>query len=299
MRSGSLARVAIASLGVSVVITLGCGTTAPTAPTPTPAPAPAPGPTQPPSASQLAALALFDAASWHAELTTSPITWATEDGKVRWTNGPCDVVEQGSVRASLDGGLPPTAGTFLPTGSHTYVVSFSSCLVDGWSGALNGVASAAYDAADWSNVTATVSADSVRGSGGLGANLSKLYDVTADGSAVWTSAGSSTKTTTYTPATGSRLVNNLTTNVATFGGGSYSMIRYPATGTEQRFDNLEVAINGTEYTLNGSLNTTYGFSGSRTHTGEVRIFNNETLAARIYGDGGALIVEVLVPLVAL
>ena len=88
---------------------------------------------------------------------------------------------------------------------------------------LNGVASAAYNAAEWSNVTATVSADSVRGRGL--AFLSELDDVTADGSAVWTRVGSITVTTTYTPATGSRLVNNLTTNVATFGGGSYSVIR--------------------------------------------------------------------------
>jgi len=295
MRSSSLARVVMASLGVSVVVTLGCGKP-PSAPSPNETPTP--GSTQPPSASQRAALALFEAAILHAELTTSALTWATEDGKVRWTNGPCDFVEQGSVQASLDGGVPPTSGTFLPTGSHTYVVSFSNCLVDGWAGTLNGVASAAYNAAERSNVTATVSADSVRGRNL--AVFSELHDVTADGSAVWTRVGSSssTQTTTYTPAAGSRLVKNSTTNVATFGGGSYSMIRYPAKGTEQRLDNLKVAINGTEYTLNGSLDTTYGSSGSSIYTGEVRIINNGTLVARIYGDvRNALTIEVLVPLV--
>ena len=162
---------------------------------------------------------------------------------------------------------------------------------------MNGVASAAYNAAEWSNLTATVSAESVRGKGL--ALLSELYDVTADGSGVWTSVGSSTKTTTYTPATGSRLVNNSTTNVATFGGGSYSMIQYPSARVERRFDNLKVAINGTEYTLNGSLNTTHGNSPS-TYTGEIRIIHNGTLVARIYGDvGNALTIEVLVPLVPL
>ena len=296
MRSRSLARIVIASLGVSVVITPGCGKS-PGGPSPPPTTTPRP---QGPSASQLTALALFEAASLHAGVTTSPLTWVTgEDGKVRWTNGPCDDPRQGSVQGSLDGGVSPTSGTFLPTGSHTYVVSFSNCLVDGWSGTLNGIASAAYDAAEWSNVTATVSADSVRGRNV--AIFSELHDVTADGSAVWTRVGigsSSTQTQTYTPAAGSRLVNNSTTNVATFGGGSYSEIRYPAKGTEQRFDNLKVAIDGTEYTLNGSLDTTYGFSGSRTHTGEVRIINNGTLVARIYGDArNALTIEVLVPLV--
>ena len=272
----------------------------PTEPTPPGPTGPtAPSPPQPPSEPQrLAALALFDAASVHAGMTTSPLTWATTvDGQV-WT-GPCDgFFGEGSLRGSLDGGLSPTSGTFLPTGRHTYVVSFSNCLVDGWSTELNGVASAAYDAAEWSNVTATVSADSMRGRGL--AFLSALNDVTADGSAVWTSVGSnsSTKTTTYTPATGSRLVNNSTTNVATFGGGSYSTLRTSGS-VGQRFDNLKVAISGTEYTLNGSLDS--GVVGSpRTFIGEIRIINNGTLVARIYGDvRNALTVEVLVPLVPL
>ncbi len=247
----------------------------------------------------------------HKGLTTSPLIFATFDGKV-WTDGPCVSVINGipeiygSLQGSLDGGLPPTSGTFLPTGSHTYVVSFSNCLVDYLSGIeLNGVASAAYRATDWSNVTAMVSADSLRGRGELGF-FSELYDVTADGSAVWTQVGSQWSTTTYTPATGSRLVNNSTTNVATFGGGSYSLIQYPppqgsSARTEYRFDTLKVAINGTEYTLSGSLEFTYGFSsGSTTYTGEIRIINNGTLVARIYGDvRNALTIEVLVPLVPL
>jgi hypothetical protein len=241
---------------------------------------------------------LFDAAGLHAELTTSPLTWAAFEGMVQQTNGPCEGDPRGSIEASLDGGVPPTSGTFLPTGSHTYVVSFSNCLVDGWTTVMNGVASAAYDAAGWSNVTATVSADSMRGR--WLAFLSELHDVTADGPGVWTSigpiSGSSTNTRTYTPASGSRLVNNVTSNVATFGGGSFSLIRYPGGRVERRFDNLQVAINGTEYTLNGSLDTTFG--DRATHTGEVRIINHGTLVARIYGDvRDALAVEVLVPLV--
>jgi hypothetical protein len=247
---------------------------------------------------------LFDAASVHAGMTTSPLSWATTlDGQV-WTDGPCDAFDgEGSLRGTLDGGLSPTSGTFLPTGSHTYVVSFSNCLVDGWSTELNGVASAAYNAAEWSNVTATVSADSMRGRGL--AVLSALNDATADGSAVWTRVGSSTVTTTYTPANGSRLVNNSTTNVATFGGGSYSEVRHPTLqGTsfrrDLRFDDLKVVIDGTEYTLNGSLNMQRVVGSQLTHTGEIRITNNGTLVARIYGDvRNALTFEVLVPLVPL
>jgi hypothetical protein len=240
---------------------------------------------------------VFESASLHEALTTSPLNFATVDGEVWRTNGPC-ISGSGSLQASLDGGLSPPAGTFLPAGSHTYVVTFANCLVDGLVGVrLNGVASAAYSAAEWSNLTAMVSADSVRGTNL--AFFSDLHDVTADGSAVWTRVGSSTATTTYTPAAGSRLVNNSTTNVATFGGGSYSRIAHSASAgtsarTELRFDNLKVAINGIEYTLNGSLVAGSGY------TGEVRIVNNETLVARIYGDvRNSLTVEVLVALVPL
>jgi hypothetical protein len=115
---------------------------------------------------------LFDAVIVHERLTTSPLTYATQDGKVVRTNGPCVTFvngqpdANGSLQGSLDGSLSPTSGTFLPTGSHTYVVSFSNCLVDYLAGIeLNGVASAAYRAADWSNLAAMVSADSVRGLG--------------------------------------------------------------------------------------------------------------------------------------
>ena len=251
-----------------------------------------PGPPAVSAAQRSAALALLDAAGVHAWATTSPLTLAAYEGKVNWTNGPCE--EYGSLQASLDGGVPPTSGTFLPTGNHTYVVSFSNCLLDGWTLTLTGTASATYKAAEWSNVSATVSADSVRGRDL--AFLSQLHDVTADGSAAWTSVGSGTKTTTYTPVPGARVLNNATSNVATFGGGSYSKTQ---TGNrwEMRFDNLKVAINGTEYTLTGSLDTE-GAGSSRTYTGEVRIIHNGTLVARVYGDvRNVLTFEILSPLV--
>ena len=299
MGTSSLARVVMASLGVSVVVTLGC-VPPPPAPTPVGTPTSTPAPAPEPSAAQRnAALALFDAAAVHAAVTTFPLYYGTDYGKAMWTNGPCDF-GQGSMQGSVDGGVAPTPGTFLPTGSHTYVVSFSNCLVNWWGNEtleLNGVASAAYNAAEWRNITATVSADSVRGKDMATGWSALSNDVTADGSAVWTSVGSGAKTTTYTPAAGSRLINNATTNVATFGGGSYSMGRSEGYRWEQRFDNLKVAINGTEYTLNGSLVETHG---SRiTFAGEIQIITNGMLAARIVGDGYNLRVEVHIPLVPL
>ena len=274
----------------------------PTHPSPPIDPNSSAGPTEPPPpqpspAQRLAALALLEAARAHQAVTASPFVFTTEYGKV-WTNGPCAELT-GSLQGSLDGVLPPTSGT-LPTGSHTYVVSFSNCLVGFFDGTeLNGVVSAAYRTSDWNNITATVSADSVRGHGELLLLLSRLDDVTADGSAVWTSVGSPWVTTTYTPAAGSRLVNNSTTNVATFGGGSYSEIQSSGR-SEWRFDSLNVAINGTQYILNGSLDFTFGFRGSITYTGEIRIISNGTLVARIYGDvSNTLAIEVLVPLASL
>jgi hypothetical protein len=100
------------------------------------------------------------------------------------------------------------------------------------------------------------------------------------------------------------LVNNLTTNVATFGGGSYSTIQYePPAGSaalvRHEYDNLAVAINGTGYILSGNIVSTYGFNSSQSHSGEVRITSNSALVARVYGEGGAFRVEVFLPLVAL
>jgi hypothetical protein len=206
------------------------------------------------------------------------------------------------MQALLDGG-PVTAGT-LPAGSHTFAVTFANCRVDGLVGtSLNGAASAAYTGADLNDVTALVSAKSMRGT--ALALRSGLDDVTADGSATWrrvkTDAGS---TTTYTPTVGSRLVNNLTGNAATFLGGSFSSGHtspppgWAASG-QQDFASLAVAINGTEYTLNGSLQSLYGFVGNQgRHTGEVRITSNGTLVARVYGDANGLFsIEILGTLV--
>jgi hypothetical protein len=202
------------------------------------------------------------------------------------------------MRASLDGGSVP-AGT-LPSGSHTFAVTFTNCLVDGLAGtSLNGTASAVYTGVDMSDVTALVSTSSMRGNGL--AFRSGLFDATSDGSGTWrrvtTVAGS---TTTYTPTAGSRLVNNLTGNSATFAGGSYSWGYTPpppgsSASVQQDFANLAVAINGTEYTLDGSLQSVYGFVGSEgRHTGEIRITSNGALVARVYGDANGLFtVEVL------
>ena len=201
--------------------------------------------------------------------------------------------------ASLDQGEPVSAG-ILPAGGHTFAVTFTNCLVDGLARtSLNGTASAVYTGVDLSDVTALVSASTMRGTGL--AFRSGLDDATSDGSGTWRRAATGAgATTTYTPTAGSRLVNNLTGNSATFAGGSYSWgYTSPPPGSassgQRDFTNLAVAINGTEYTLNGSLQSVYGFVGNQgRHTGEVRITSNGALVARVYGDAdGLFTVEVL------
>ena len=71
---------------------------------------------------------------------------------------------------------------------------------------------------------------------------------------------------------------------------------------QREYDNLAVAINGTDYVLSGSIFSTGGFGGSASpvsHSGEVRITSNSTLVARVYGEGVAVRVEVFFPLVSL
>ena len=252
-----------------------------------------PPPPPPPPPPDAAVFRLYDSAAVHASLAASPIFYATfwewENYRV-WDGGGC-------LQASLDGS-PPAPGTVLPTGSHTFAVTFDHCYVDYLVGTrLNGTASAAYTRNDLNDLTALVSVHSMRGT--LANYQSDLYDVTADGSGTWTRVrtGGSVDNYFYTPTIGSTLVNNLTSNIATFTGGSYSS-SYDSASGQQDFNNLAIAVSGTGYVLNGSMHTVYAYGTASSHTGEVRITSNGHLMARIYADGSRdLRIEVLSPLV--
>jgi hypothetical protein len=302
MAGGS--RISVRSwIGMGVLALSACGggggdggsAQAPVAPSPA-----ASTPTAGPAVNTSTALNLYESAQVLASLTASALVHATPDYAV-WTTGPC-VFGNGSLLASLDGG-PVTAGV-LPAGAHTFAVAFSNCLVDALVGTtLNGAASAEYSGVNFSDVTALVSSRSMRGT--VLALRSSLDDVTADGSGTWRRVTTSTgSTTSYTPTAGSRLINNLTNNTAIFTGGSYSSghTSHPpgsSASVRQDFANLAVAINGTDYVLEGGLQSVYGFVGNEaSHSGEVRITSNGTLVARIFGGAdGAFRVEVLSPLV--
>ncbi|HUM12462.1 MAG TPA: hypothetical protein VLT82_16060 [Myxococcaceae bacterium] len=241
------------------------------------------------------ALRLYESASVHATLATSQHYYMAYDDQV-WS--------WDCAQMSLDGAPAPSK---LPTGSHTFTASFHRCYVDLLVGTwLDGTASSAYTATDLDDLTAQVSVNSMRGK--LVALRSDLFDVTADGSGTWRRVRTGTpwttswaETTTYSPTTGSTLTNNSTTNVATFGGGSYTRSWGPppagGVAVHEAFDGLAVAVSGTSYSLNGTMDTVYWNSGTRSYTGEIRITSNGTLVARIHGDAsGALRTDVLGPL---
>jgi hypothetical protein len=237
---------------------------------------------------------MYESAAVHARLAASPFNYTLFDDDTLWTFSGC-------VQLSLDGSPVTNRGMVLPTGSHTFGARFPGCTVDFLVGtSLNGSGAAEYTTVDLDNVTALVSANSLRGR--LAVYRSDLHDVTADGSGTWTRARAGTTwAETYRPTGGSTLINNATTQVATFEGGSYSFFwdaawTDAAASLDEDFDQLLVAIGGTRYTLSGHLNTLYGRSSDRIYAGEVLITSVGVLVARIYGENGALRTEVLSPL---
>jgi hypothetical protein len=239
---------------------------------------------------------LYEAPAMHASLAAAPFVWAVFGDDRFWID-PC-------LQISIDG-QPPPIGTVFPAGSHTVAATFTDCLLDLLANTfLSGTASATYTSADMNDLTAFVSVTGMRG-GSFWGGLSDLVYVTVDGSGTWrrVRAGISRPpiVTTYTPDIGSTLVNGSTTNVATFGGGSYRVTEWQpplelSYSVDETFDNLAIAVKGVSYVLNGSLQSlggNYGGEYGVRWTGEVRITSDGTLVARIFGDvNGAVRTEV-------
>jgi len=264
----------------------------PVSPPPVSPPPVSPPPVSPPPVAtpEEAILRLYESVAVHEALAASPFVFTLYPDDTVWTDWSC-------YRLSLNG-QPPSPGTVLPTGRNDYAVTFTKCPVDLLVGTtLDGTASAAYTSADLrQETTALLSVHSMRGT--LVALRSDLFDATADGSGTWTRvrtgeawSTSATETWTYAPTVGSTLVNNVTGNAATFGGGSYSSGYGPvppgsASAGHEEFHDLVVAVGGASYTLKGSLHSVYAFSAEQTsHSGEIQITSNGSLVARVYGDG--------------
>lgn len=272
--------------------------TSPQAAAPTTVPASSAAPA--PDPYRETALALYESARLHSALATSPV-YDPADGQLLWG---C-VWTSGTVQVYLDGSLL-AAGTKLPTGTHAISATFANCLTDGLVGTTRtGTTSGTYDRTGVNDWSAVLSLSSMRGT--LLAYLSDLYDVTAEGTGQWTyrATGDAHTTayayaTTYTPGIGSKLVNNLTTNLATFGGGAYSSsVDMASSSAQENFNGLTITVNGTSYTLDGNLQYRFDTGGINFSSGEVRITSGGVLVARLYpGQDGHLGVGILAPLVA-
>jgi hypothetical protein len=267
---------------------------APATPAP-PAASPAPATS---AADRAAVMRLYEATALHAQLAASPLYFIANDNGKPWTTGPCATGE-GSLQSTLDGG-PVTPGVALPTGSHSYAILFTNCRVDGLLGMdLSGTAVANYTTTDWKTVTASVRLESMRGTGL--SFLSDLNDVTGEGSGTWTSTDGGS-TYRYAPSRGSRLVNNLTSGVAVFQGGTHSVTQLTApagysAAARVVFESIAITLNEVTYVLDGSLNAVFSPGSQGSYTGEVRITSEGMLVGRVYGDGSTqLKAELLRPL---
>ena len=253
-----------------------------------------------------AVLALYSATGAHRYATTAPLTiyYGGAKAPAVWADGVCEGGD-GSMEAALDD-APTTFGALLPTGSHTYSVRFTNCLVDGLDGIrLTGTTTLRYSTADWANVSAHVSTASMRATGRVGL-FDSLQDVTASGSGTLTMASTNptvggSYTISYVPSVGATLVNNLTTNVITFKGGSLLSARVgdqsQAESMQNGFANLAIDLNGVEYVLDGTLQSVF-VNRVETRSGEIRITSAGVLVARIFQEsGGPLRAIALAPIV--
>ena len=263
---------------------------------------PQPAPMPPVPTPSPAALALFEAARVHYTMTTAPLMGFDAKGAAptAWLDGRC-AMNEGSAQGSLDGRSPAASvGPVLPSGSHTYSVNFLNCRVDGLSGiSMMGTATVAYDTIDWRELTARVSAGSIRATGSV-APGGVLADVSATGSATWTlTTSSDARTDTYTPGAGSTVVNNLTTHAITFQGGSLVLENRwgPVSFSTFRatFNEVVLALKGVTYVMDGSvqISTTPGLDWG---IGEVLISRDGTPIARIFTSGASIEAEAYAPL---
>ena len=243
---------------------------------------------------------MYSAARAHRYSTTTPLSLIAASPAVVWTDGVCEQGD-GSMAAALDG-APIARGLVLPIGSHTYSVGFSNCLVDGLDGIrLTGTTTLRYSTADWLHVSVNVATASMRATGRVGL-FDSLQDVTATGSGTWTVAATSRSyADTYLPGAGATLVNNRTTNVITFKGGSLLHVRTgdpnAPESIQNGFANLAIDLNGVEYVLDGTQQTAV-VNRVVTASGEIRITSAGVLVGRIFQEsGGPLRAIALAPIV--
>ena len=229
-----------------------------------------------------AAFALLELVQVHARLSTSALDFPLPTASTMPTSGPCALGE-GSFQISLVPTLPSPA----PGSSRRLSVRLSNCLVDGLVGIRLDGKQLAEIAADEGSGPGDFSAglvlDAMHGVGSLGL-WSPIGDVTAVGGGSLQSVQVNGETIrTFMPTSGSRLTNNATTAVATFGGGTYEIASdRTISGGSFHYRDLRFSINGTPYVLDGTYRLGYAGGTMRLiGSGEVQITSDGVLVARL------------------
>jgi hypothetical protein len=272
-----------------------CGGSDSGSPTPAPIPAPAPAPTPPPAgpAQHQQVVLLAESALAFQDMASASTFFATDDEvKVLASAQTCSA---GSASSSLDGAAVAT-GTQLPTGNHVFATVFSGCTV--LTGAtLTGTSNMSYSAPTsiLTGVTATSTASALRAVGVTGAGAAS--DLNGAGSGAFsyseiTAGNQLTVTSTFAPAGGATLMNNLTGRVLTFNGGEVEQVYVLEGNNLRRFDleyrGLTFVVPGAAYVIDGKLIKNFDANGQFTSTaGEATLKVAGTTVARVFFVGNS------------
>lgn len=269
----------------------GGGDAAPAAPA-------APPPPPPTAAMHQQAIALAEAPFVFGDMTVGPI-WYGTDETLR-VLASADVCGSGTATSRLDGAAI-SAGTVLPTGSHTFEMSFATCAVLP-TRVLTGTASVAYSAPTSvaTAMTATATANGVRWQGKLTSFTGSAGvngDFTGSGAIGFSYTESVTGNvlngeSTLRPAAGATVTNNdsratlawvsgdvrelVTLNATTFAPLTYT--------TDYRA--LTLSVGGATVVIDGSLTKTFNGS-AMTPSGQaaLRVGGAQVGTLRYAADG--------------
>lgn len=214
------------------------------------------------------------------------------------------VCTTGSATGTYDGAALPAPGTQLSLGKHTLSASYTNCARTMDSITTDGSSTVIYNFNDPSLLNGSITSSAVNLRVVDASSGSSHRDITANGGGLVAQSGQlvnniETSISTYTPASGATLKNNLTNNLATFSSGSVGLktvTQIAATGVRttqqirQDFSSASYSIGGTNYVVTGFLQYTFNVQGQA--SGEVIVKANGVQVGRAYVDvNGQLVYE--------
>jgi hypothetical protein len=262
------------------------------------APAPALPPPPPTAAMHQQAITLAEAAFVFGDMTIGPI-WYGTDETLR-VLASADVCSSGTASSRLDGAAV-AAGTELPTGNHTFEMSFAACAVLP-TRVLTGTASVAYSAPTSvaTAMTATATANGVRWQGKLTSFTGSAGvngDFTGSGAIGFSYTESVTGNvldgeSTLRPAAGATVTNNDSrATLAWVSGDVRELVTLNATTFEPLtyttdYRALTLSVGGATVVIDGSLTKTFNGS-AMTPSGQaaLRVGGAQVGTLRYAADG--------------